>query len=73
MRSFCSSEFTLVSNSQSCNDIVVPLDECDTETPMLFMFEYCNFEESEEILLKQDRTSALIETLPVGSLNLNNI
>ena len=42
------------------------------QKPDAFQFEYCNFEETEEILLKQDRTSDLIETLPVGSLNLNN-
>mmetsp|Transcript_27828 Transcript_27828/g.41250 ORF Transcript_27828/g.41250 Transcript_27828/m.41250 type:complete len:1361 (-) Transcript_27828:174-4256(-) len=63
---------TLDSNGQPCKDIVVPLDECDTETPMTFEFEYCNFEESEDIALK-DKTRALIETLPVDTLNLNDI
>ena len=63
---------TLVSNGQNCKDIVVSLDECDAETPMYFEFEYCNFEESEDIALK-DKTRALIETLPVDSLNLDNI
>jgi len=65
---------THVATGQACDDIIVPKNDCSQETPMIFVFEWCNYETSEEIVLKQEKTTALIETLPVdGALNLNNL
>jgi hypothetical protein len=64
---------TNVATGQDCKDIIVPLNECNEATPMTFEFEYCNFEVSEEIVLRKDKTIALIDTVSVDTLNLSDI
>jgi hypothetical protein len=64
---------TLVSTGQACEDIVVPRNECDENTPMTFSFEWCNFEVSEDIDLFEEKSRALVETIPVDTLNLSNL
>jgi len=64
---------TLDATSQACEDIVVPLDECSENTLMTFTFEWCNFEVSDYWYIYENRTHALIETIPVDNLNLSNM
>jgi hypothetical protein len=64
---------TLDATGQACEDIVVPLDDCDENTLMTFSFEWCNFEVTEDINLFENKTRALVETIPVDGLNLSNL
>jgi hypothetical protein len=60
---------TVDATGQDCEDIIVPIETCNTATPMTFEFEYCNNNVNQPVSLHQDKTIALVETVPVA---LNN-
>lgn len=63
---------TLTGTGEDCDDIVVSLSDCNEQTDMTFEFEYCNFEDSDNInLLGGRKTIALVETLPINGLDLS--
>ena len=54
----------MAGTNDRCKDIVVPQDECDTETEITFDFEYYNFEEENSInSLRGMETIAKVELL----------
>lgn len=57
---------TVDATGQDCDDLVVPKASCNQETSMTFEFEYCNYNVDQVIKLHQDKTIALVETIPVA-------
>ena len=56
-----------------CDDIIVPLDQCQSDVQMMFSFKYCSLESDNDINLKDDLTTALIETINVDGLDLSDL
>ncbi|GFH57321.1 predicted protein [Chaetoceros tenuissimus] len=65
---------TFDATGQACEDVVIPFSECEESAPATFIYEYCNFNDSEDIEFKVSNTRALIETDNVTSeFNLSNL
>ena len=56
---------------ENCKDFIVPLDECSTEEPMTFTYEYCN-NESSPLKFRRQMTIVLIEMRDMEGLNLED-
>ena len=57
----------LVSNTnEECEDLVVPYDEC-RNIDMTFLFKYCNNEQAKAVRFKENKSIALINTVPAAS------
>ena len=57
---------TVDATGQDCDDIIVPLEACNTATPMTFEFEYCNYSVNQSVSLHEDKTIALVQTVPAA-------
>jgi hypothetical protein len=57
---------TVDATGQDCDDIIVPIESCNTATPMTFEFEYCNNNVNQPISFHEEKTIALVETIPVA-------
>lgn len=57
---------------EQCEDIIVPPDQCNTEEPMTFTYEYCNNEPT-PLKFRRQETIVLIEMDPQESLDLSDL
>lgn len=55
---------TVTETGEDCDDIVVPLDECQTDVDMTFTFEYCNRETNNDVTFFKD-TRARVQDIDV--------
>ena len=61
----------IAGTNNDCDDIVVPLSECEEDKEMTFEFEYCNLEESGFVDL-DFRSNARVESSFVKDLDISH-
>ena len=54
---------------ESCENLVIADNECNTSDSTTFDFEMCSDERMVDVTLLEDKTVALIETIPVENLD----
>jgi hypothetical protein len=54
---------------QSCDSLVISQNECSLTDRVTFEFTYCSDDDQHDIILRQDKTFALVETIPVDNMN----
>jgi len=62
---------TVDRTGESCDDLLIPIDQCNENEMMTFVFEYCSDERDLYIDLHQEKTAAVIETSEVPNLNID--